>query len=183
MRMLQLIVADKIKGADMGIPDMLVAILKEIAEANGAELDTPEGIDEVMTRIAPKSTPCGMLETRCVICCPCGEPIPLQISQPKINSDEVRKLAAELPEADIHDKTKNGIGNEPKDSGALVATNYGHTIEHCEKCGRRFIVTLEMNCANISNEVKLPWGDLEVPESPSSGLSPMTNVDDNGTVH
>jgi hypothetical protein len=180
---MSLLLTIKENGFMSGIPDLLVAVLKEIIELNGSS-ETKEEVDEVMARIAPRPTPCGIMQTRCVICCPCGEPIPLQIDQPEATSKTVKDLASSLPEGSVHDATPNGIENATdRDQKAMVATNFGHTFEECDHCGRRFVVTLEIHCANISKDVELPRNDLEVPDRSSSGLSPMTSVDGNGTVH
>ena len=169
----------------MGLMKFMVSLMREIGEANGP-MESKEESEAMLNRIKPKRTPTGILRIMGLILCPCGEITAIETEPPSFSEEEIKKLQEKLqkadPDAQFVDATpKEWEGKRSGNSVCLMSR--AHTVDDCEKCGRRFVVAWEMDCASINPDMKIPWGDSESPDSPASGLSFPSNVGGNGTVH
>ena len=169
----------------MSLRRFIAKLLHEVGEANGS-MESKEEAEAMLKRMKPERTPTGILDIRSLILCPCGGIIPVQTCPPEFSDKEVaelrKRIQNEHPDALLVDATPENW--EDKRSGHNVCVmNRAHTVQDCAKCGKRFVVAWEMDCASINPAMKIPWGDPEVPESPASGLSFSPKSVDDETVH
>ncbi len=155
----------------MGLPDFIANILMQLAVQTDRDVDTRKQKGEFIDLIEPKQAYGGFLDVKCVVCCPCGEPVEINASPPRMTPAEFtqhEKDAENDPSTTLLRVKSDGV---PDDSPTRIATNLGHTHARCNECGKQFLVCWQFDAVHISNDIKVPWESGESPQSPSSELS------------
>lgn len=155
----------------MGLPEFIANLLMQLATETGLDMTTLKQKHDFIDRIKPRQAYGGFLDVHCVVCCPCGEPVQIKASPPKMTPAEFTQH--EKDSEDDPNTTLVRVQSEDCDDDCptRIATNLGHTHRRCDRCGQQFLVCWQFDAVVISNDVKVPWDDEEGPRHSSSELS------------